>query len=35
MLLWGYGISGFVGTALLKARRAPFLHHLDDGRSVS
>lgn len=35
MLLWGYGISGFIGTALLEARRAPFLHHLDDGRSVS
>jgi hypothetical protein len=30
MLLWGYGISGFVGTALLKTRGAPSVHRQDD-----
>lgn len=35
MVLWGYGISGFVGTALLEARGAPLLDQQDDVRSVS
>jgi 3-oxoacyl-[acyl-carrier-protein] synthase III len=35
MLLWGYGISGFVGTALLEACGAPFLYRQDGVRSVS
>lgn len=35
MLLWGYGISGFVGTALLEARGAFSHPHQDDVRSVS
>lgn len=35
MLLWGYGIGGFVGTALLEARGAPFVFPQGDDRSVS
>ncbi|RKE39523.1 3-oxoacyl-[acyl-carrier-protein] synthase III [Paraburkholderia sp. BL23I1N1] len=35
MLLWGYGIGGFVGAALLEARGAPYLCRQDDIRSVS
>ncbi|SAL44567.1 3-oxoacyl-ACP synthase [Caballeronia sordidicola] len=34
MLLWGYGIGGFVGTALLEAGGAPFLSWQDDVRSA-
>ncbi|MFM0651942.1 beta-ketoacyl-[acyl-carrier-protein] synthase family protein [Paraburkholderia sediminicola] len=35
VLLWSYGIGGYVGTALLEARRAPSLDQQDDVRSVS
>lgn len=35
MLLWGYGIGGFVGTALLEADGASFLSRQDHVRSVS
>ncbi|WP_454872224.1 3-oxoacyl-ACP synthase [Paraburkholderia xenovorans] len=35
ILLWGYGIGGFVGTALLVARGMPFGYRQDDVRSVS
>ncbi|MEX3844323.1 3-oxoacyl-[acyl-carrier-protein] synthase III C-terminal domain-containing protein [Paraburkholderia sp. BR10882] len=34
ILLWGYGMGGFVGTALLKAHSAPTLHQQDDIRCV-
>ncbi|MFM0758312.1 3-oxoacyl-ACP synthase [Paraburkholderia strydomiana] len=35
MLLWGYGIGGFVGTALLEARGTPFLYRQGDVRPIS
>jgi 3-oxoacyl-[acyl-carrier-protein] synthase III len=35
VLLWGHGISGFVGTALLEARGAPALYQQDDVQPVS
>lgn len=35
MLLWGYGIGGFVGAALLEAHSAPRFHQQGDARSVS
>ncbi|EIF29061.1 3-oxoacyl-(acyl-carrier-protein) synthase III [Burkholderia sp. Ch1-1] len=35
ILLWGYGVSGFVGTALLEARDAPCRYRQYDVRSVS
>lgn len=35
VLLWGYGIGGFVGTALLEACGAPSRYRRDDVRSVS
>ncbi|RDK01109.1 3-oxoacyl-ACP synthase [Paraburkholderia lacunae] len=35
VLLWGYGFGGFIGTALLETRGAPFLYRQNDVRSVS
>ncbi|WP_454805992.1 3-oxoacyl-ACP synthase [Paraburkholderia fungorum] len=35
VLLWGYGIGGFVGTVLLEACGTPFLYRQDAVRSVS
>jgi hypothetical protein len=35
VLLWGHGIGGFVGTALLEARGSPYLYQHDDFRSIS
>jgi len=35
MLLWGYGLGGFVGTALLGTRSTPALTEQDNVRSVS
>jgi hypothetical protein len=35
MLLWGYGLGGFLGIALLETRSTPALDQPDDVRSVS
>jgi 3-oxoacyl-[acyl-carrier-protein] synthase III len=35
VLLWGFGIGGFVGAALLESHGAPSIYQQDDVRSVS
>ena len=35
VLLWGHGMGGFVGTALLEAHGSPYLYQHDDIRSIS
>lgn len=35
LLLWGFGLGGFAGTALLEADGAPFACQQEDARSVS